>query len=79
MVCLLFMMVCTAGRPIIRPQMLPYFACCIANKASHLEPADLVNFFVMLLLVSGNQTTVRIKMQIYLFASDMSDSDMSES
>ena len=46
MVCL-FMMVCRAGRPIIRPQMLPYFACCIANKASHLEPADLVNFFVM--------------------------------
>ena len=67
------------GRPLIRPQMPPYFACCIANKASHLEPADLVNFFVMLLLVSGNQTTVRIKMQIYLFASDMSDSDMSES
>ena len=65
-------------RPLIRPQMPPYFAS-IANKASHLEPADLVNFFVMLLLVSGNQTTVRIKMQIYLFASDMSDSDMSES
>ena len=43
-----FMMVCRAGRPIIRPQMLPYFACCIANKASHLETSWLGEFsFVM--------------------------------